>query len=206
MFRSYECEHAIVTVPLGVLKKSANLFTPFLDEEKVSNSWRPTVSCSKFINTLVFQEKGGKQALNWYERCLGQRSGSTNQETFVIRHSFQKLFCSWVGKSGEIYWWTTWTRISSEWNCFSSFKNIIIFNFCILSASHWLGQLRDWMGGVRNSAELTRRITELSIFCLPVGIVLLCSAESYCSHEGGQYVQHLSGVVLPLVGPGRGIS
>ncbi len=38
LFRTYECEHSIVTIPLGVLKKSANLFTPFLDEDKVRGS------------------------------------------------------------------------------------------------------------------------------------------------------------------------
>lgn len=32
---TYESDHAIVTVPLGVLKKSANLFTPFLDDDKL---------------------------------------------------------------------------------------------------------------------------------------------------------------------------
>lgn len=32
---SYECQHAIVTVPLGVLKKSVNLFSPFLDQDKL---------------------------------------------------------------------------------------------------------------------------------------------------------------------------
>jgi hypothetical protein len=35
--RTYECDHVIVTVPLGVLKKSVNLFSPFLDADKVKS-------------------------------------------------------------------------------------------------------------------------------------------------------------------------
>jgi hypothetical protein len=35
--RTYECDHVIVTVPLGVLKKYVNLFSPFLDAEKVKS-------------------------------------------------------------------------------------------------------------------------------------------------------------------------
>jgi len=32
---TYKCDHVIVTVPLGVLKKSVNLFSPFLDDDKL---------------------------------------------------------------------------------------------------------------------------------------------------------------------------
>ena len=33
--RKYDCDHAIVTIPLGVLKSSPQLFTPQLDSGKV---------------------------------------------------------------------------------------------------------------------------------------------------------------------------
>jgi len=35
VYRKYDCDHAIVTIPLGVLKNSPQLFTPPLDAAKV---------------------------------------------------------------------------------------------------------------------------------------------------------------------------